>query len=419
MRFLMLFLGLWSGVFVAYLFYPFSRYSLLKEGMSFWLFYIIIHLIAVSIGFINLYLCYFRALSRRGHSSQRIVMFKIKILRRYYMGLLLVGGLFTFVKTAIVVHHFGSPSSLHYLYTVRIAYLQGGLYFPAVVEFFSRYPLLSASVLAAFIYWVEGKLWPAMCTLLFLTVNNLSFGSRGDIVLSMILYMATLLVLAYVSNNSIANILLNRRLLFLMISVLAIVIVVFIGRHGYNVRNAIDDSILYFAGNIPATVYVLHMAYDEQLSPMGPIMSIGGILRFATELLKDLGISMPVLPVDFGYVPVYSDLDYGVNTYTYVAYLVGDWGLVGSLIASYLIGFIVAYSLIRAKAGGSVFWLVTSIIMVTLLLTTPLYLASKLISWWMTWLVSYLVSAGCVSVEKTLEKGYNPIRAGKELTSRA
>jgi len=322
---------------------------------------------------------------------------RIRTLRRWWRLLVLFGSVATATKLLLVIKQVGLPRDLSYLYVVRVAYLSGDVRIPGLVDFVGRYSLLGACVVGGIWYGSLGIVWPVIGSLAVISINNVAIGGRGDLIFGAVVAVSAALVLRYSMGKSLWVIVFRRTLGLVLLFLGAFTIAVFVGRHGYDLRSAVDDAVLYLAANIPATAWVARLVYSGDLSPSGPVMTLGGVLRFASEVLNNLGLNVTNPPVDMGYVPVYADIEGGVNTYTYVAYLVSDWGLEASLLFSFLIGLVSSWALVSAKRSRQPFWISTAIAMVTLLLTSPLYLASKLISWWMIWLIGYIVLRSCLT----------------------
>ncbi len=381
MRFLLLFLAIWTSVFMAYFLYPFSRYQLVHGLPVPWMIYVVTHLALLFFGL---------ALGLRIRRHKILVICNRRLLFRYYVFLTAMGGLFTLLKVVIVVQSVGLPSSLYHLYALKMAHLQGDVRIPGVIEFFSRYPALAACILAGVFYTCVGTSLPFAAAFLILAINNLAIGSRGDIGLGLVLFVATVITLSYIQRRPTWRVFLSGNLAIIILIALGILVGVFIGRHGYDTLiYAIDDFVLYLAANIPATVIVLEMIHRGDLPSTFPMMTLG----FTRLMVMALGDSTnPAITVDFGYVPVFAHMEVGVdaayNAYTYIAYLASEFGIWGSLPASFLIGFLTTYSVSRALVSRNTFWLVASIMMVSLVLTSPLYLALKLISWWIAWIIA-------------------------------
>lgn len=113
--------------------------------------------------------------------------------------------------------------------------------------------------------------------------------------------------------------------------------------------------------------------------------TLGLLFRIVNQLF-DLQISN-----SFGYVPIYKDLTYGFNSFTYITYVVYDFGIVFSLFFSFLLGFSISHIFLKLKRYPNPYYIIIFIMLFILLLLGFRDITSKWFSWGIILILSIII----------------------------
>jgi len=284
------------------------------------------------------------------------------------------------IKLIYFVRYFGFPTNLSFFGGVRIAYLSGVFIYPSLLD--PLILLLWPVVITYFVlYRIFGKsihMKHFVLVFFLLLLNDVIIGGRGVVVF---LTFLVLLYYLYIDNLLFKKTVNKKKLLLLLLFTLIFVIALGLSRTRIEggikekILYGMNEIILYLLGPFPATSLVLDQYLNGNIQNSMGLFTFGGLLRLFINYEPS-----------FGYVPIYANLNYGFNSFTCIAYLFSDFGIIGSAIFLFLLGFLTSYFYYKLRYNFTILRLVVFVNLIALLLLYERDIISKWVSWWLCFL---------------------------------
>lgn len=323
---------------------------------------------------------------------EHTILYDVRLIHKFANYLLVIGIFSTVIKLSIVLIKYGTPnfSNLFIYFTqVRLEYLAGNLQIPIILIILKQSLFVSLILYSVLVFLFRKKLTTKIVlTLTFLLLDDLSTGGRGYIFFAFILCFS---IYIYAIKFRFIRFGLKEVMVISLLFMLIFTYIISIpmareGLEGFEgFLRALDSIILYIVGPISATSYLIEEQQVNILPKYMGFYTLNGILRL---VLPPSVFNLESL--DFGYVPIYKNLDLGFNSFTAVSYLFSDFGYIFASIYTFLLGFFleVFYQKTKSRFSLENFLFFISIFVIIVFYVRDI--ATKWVSWWMI-IVSILI----------------------------
>jgi oligosaccharide repeat unit polymerase len=290
----------------------------------------------------------------------------------------------SFIKLIYFVKYFGLPTSLGFFGQVRVSYLTGEFTYPSILDVFALllWPVAITHFVLYKFFKIKVHLKHFALSVFLLLVNNMIVSGRGQI--------GFLVILIFLYGIYIDNVIIKKPIdkkKFLLLTALSFIYIILIAlsRIGYKeildgIVYGLNEFVLYFLGPYPATSLILDKYLAGNIKNTFGLFTFGGLVRYSIGLFPNI---KSIFNSTFGYVPIYSNFNYGFNSFTYIAYLIVDFGIVGLLIFSFIIGFLASYFYYKLKFNFTILRLVLFVSIFVIVILYERDIVTKWVSWWL------------------------------------
>lgn len=305
---------------------------------------------------------------------------------------IIVGILGTLLKAFYLLSKYGFSLNLKTFVSIRLDYLTGALSIPLVLLVLSHF--LYIGVALSFFEYLSYKkpiyIIKHYVIILFIVINDVIIGGRGAVAFTLVLSTVLFIYSIYfklIDKKSIK--------VFALIYIIGLIISIYyfmsvsITREGNeDIKYALDMLVLYLVGPFYATDTLFQIMDINILPDTFGFYTFGAFSRFFSSYFG-------ITSLDFGYVPIYKDLQYGFNSFTIISYLVKDFGAITAFLLMFILGIYTQYLFYSLHKRFSTKKFLVFVMLIIVVLFSPRDVATKWLSFWLVLISIFLYKFNC------------------------